>query len=57
MNPGEIPKCAVLLAAYNGIKWIDKQVDTLQNQNGVDVHLFVSVDLSNDGTTEWVRSL
>ena len=51
------PKCAVLLAAYNGMKWISAQVDSILNQSDVDVHVFISVDRSTDGTELWVKSL
>ena len=48
---------AVLLAAYNGISWIKEQVDSIFAQNAVDIDLYLSVDLSNDGTYEWCQSL
>lgn len=53
----EFPKIAVLLAAYNGMQWIDEQVETIFNQKYVDVTIFISVDLSTDGTYEWVKEL
>lgn len=40
----------VLLAAFNGQQWIGSQVDSILIQEGVDVHLFISVDLSTDDT-------
>jgi len=49
------PKVAVLLAAYNGMEWIGEQVDTILNQSGVDVTIFISVDLSTDGTYKWCK--
>lgn len=57
MQDKVIPKVAVLLAAYNGIKWLDEQVSSILNQLGVELDLFVSVDLSNDGTYEWFKSI
>ncbi|MGN5594071.1 glycosyltransferase [Stutzerimonas nitrititolerans] len=51
------PKVAVLLAAYNGMQWIEEQVSSVLNQQGVNVTLFVSVDLSTDGTDQWVQAL
>jgi len=51
------PKIAVLLAAYNGIQWIEEQVNTILNQSNVDVTIFMSVDLSTDGTYEWCQVL
>lgn len=49
------PKVAVLLAAYNGMQWIEEQVDSILKQDGVHVTIFVSVDLSSDGTYEWFK--
>ena len=51
------PKIAILLAAYNGMAWIKEQIDSINSQIAVDVDLFVSVDLSSDGTYEWCQSL
>jgi rhamnosyltransferase len=57
MSSDSIPKIAVLLAAYNGLKWLPDQVPTILNQRDVSVSLFVSVDRSNDGTEEWFDRL
>jgi len=57
MKTDNLPKVAVLLAAYNGMQWIDEQVDSILNQQGVAVTLFFSVDLSTDGTDQWVKNL
>ena len=59
MNTGQCStfKCAVLLAAYNGIQYIAEQVESIFQQINVDVMLFISVDLSTDGTLEWVTQL
>lgn len=45
-----IPRCAVLMAAYNGISWIDSQLESILLQANVSVTVFINVDLSNDGT-------
>lgn len=45
---------AVFLAAYNGVKWIDEQINSILNQSGVSVRIFVSVDLSEDGTNDYL---
>jgi len=47
------PKFAVLLAAYNGMAFIEEQVQSILEQKNVSVILFISVDLSSDGTYEW----
>lgn len=49
----DLPTVAVLLAAYNGMQWIDEQLATIQAQRGVCVHIFISCDPSADGTEEW----
>ena len=51
------PKIAVLLAAYNGMQWIEKQIETIVNQQSVELTIFISVDLSADGTYEWAEQL
>lgn len=48
---------AVLLAAYNGKEFIAEQIDSIFNQTGVDIQLFISIDLSSDGTYEWCKQL
>lgn len=50
-------RVAVLLAAYNGIQWLQEQVDSILSQQCVDVTLFVSVDVSSDGTERWFEEL
>jgi len=52
-----LPRVAVLLAAFEGMQWIKEQIDSILNQQGVKVTLFVSVDSSTDGTDQWVQSL
>ena len=52
-----LPKVAVLLAAYNGSLWLRPQLQSILSQNGVDVHVYVSVDSSNDGTEALVSEL
>jgi len=48
-------RVAVLLAAYNGKRWLTEQLASILNQTGVSVDVFFSVDLSDDGTYEWCR--
>lgn len=54
--PSTIPRVAVLLAAYNGMQWIEEQLATIQQQQGVRVHIVISVDPSTDGTEQWCSS-
>jgi len=53
----ECPSVAVLLAAYNGMKWIEEQIVSIFNQQGVNVKIFISVDVSDDRTNEWSQNL
>lgn len=49
-------KIAILLASYNGTKYIKEQVDSILNQKKVDVTIFVSDDLSTDKTLEYLQN-
>lgn len=51
------PQIAVCLAAYNGMRWLAQQISTILDQVDVDVTLYVSVDLSTDGTVDYVSRL
>jgi rhamnosyltransferase len=50
-------RVAVILAAYNGINWIEEQIQSILAQEEVQVTIFVSVDSSTDGTEDLVRIL
>jgi len=52
-----IPRIAVCLAVYNGTSWIAEQVQTILDQEGVLVTIFVSVDISTDGSESLVNQL
>ena len=45
------------MATYNGLDFIEQQVDSILRQRGVDVRLFIADDDSTDGTREWVHQL
>ena len=51
------PSIAVLLAAYNGMEWIEEQVASILSQKNTSIEIFISVDLSNDKTYEWCQNL
>ncbi|MEL0613798.1 glycosyltransferase [Marinomonas arenicola] len=53
----DLPNIAVLLAAYNGMEWIEEQVNSILAQKNVCVTIFISVDLSTDGTDIWANQL
>jgi rhamnosyltransferase len=48
------PSVVVCLAAFNGVRWLSEQLESILNQSGVTVTIFVSVDLSSDGTDLWI---
>jgi len=48
---------AVLLAAQNGSCWIEQQIFTILNQQEINVKIFISVDISNDGTYELCKKI
>ncbi|MCT7548139.1 glycosyltransferase [Aliarcobacter butzleri] len=50
-------KISVLLASYNGVKYIKEQIDSILNQKEVDVTIFISDDLSNDGTIQYLQDI
>ena len=54
MTKHKLPKVAVCLAAYNGIRYLPDQLNSIFEQTGVSVTLFVSVDKSSDGTETWI---
>lgn len=41
-------RVAVLMAVYNGTKYMDEQISSILGQSGVSVTVYVSVDLSDD---------
>lgn len=43
----------MLLAAYNGMAWIEAQLDSILKQTNFCVSVFISVDTSTDGTEAW----
>lgn len=51
--PVTTPRIAVLLAAYNGMQWIEEQLASILAQSAVQVTVHISVDASDDGTEAW----
>lgn len=51
------PNVAVLLATYNGEKYLFEQIDSLINQNEVDVDVYIHDDFSNDSTNDVIKKL
>lgn len=49
--------CAVLLAAYNGEEWIEEQIESILIQKNIDVHIYISLDISNDSTIKILNKI
>lgn len=49
-------RIAVLLATFNGRRWLPEQLGSILSQEGVDVQVFVLDDGSTDGTVEWIAA-
>lgn len=50
------PRVLVLLATYNGAKWIDEQLTSILAQEDIDVEVRISDDRSSDTTAEIIQS-
>lgn len=50
------PLVAVLMATFNGRLWIDAQIESILLQDGVTVDIYISDDLSSDGTSYLIES-
>ena len=48
-------KVAVLMASYNGITWLPDQIKSILNQLNVDISLFISDDISQDGSYRYLQ--
>jgi len=44
------PKFCILLATYNGEQYLDEQVQSIMDQDRVNIKIIASDDMSNDGT-------
>jgi len=52
----KFPKIAVLLAAYNGEKYISEQIDSILKQKDVLIDIYISDDASTDNTKQIIKS-
>ena len=48
-------KCLVLLATYNGEKYLKEQIDSIFAQEGVEIEIACSDDCSTDGTQDILK--
>ena len=56
-NGVTVPRFAVLMTVFNGRRWIAEQMDSILGQLDVQVTVFVSVDISLDGSEDWVEQM
>lgn len=49
-----LPKVAILLSTYNGEKFLEEQLRTLQHQKNIDATIYVRDDGSKDGTLDLI---
>jgi rhamnosyltransferase len=52
-----LPRVTVLLAAYNGEKWIEQQIRSILDQQSVAITLVISIDASTDATQALVSRI
>jgi len=52
-----LKKYCVILAAFNGVRFLHEQIDSILQQQGVEVRLVISVDRSTDGTEVLAKSI
>ena len=57
MNNKNKPKFAVLLAAFNGAQFIERQINSIISQKNVEVSIFVSIDMSIDKTEAIINKM
>ena len=48
-------KIDILLATYNGEKYVQEQIESILNQTYKNIHLIISDDVSTDGTREILK--
>lgn len=53
---GNIPKIWVLMSTYNGMAYIEEQIESIFSQKNCDVHLLVRDDGSTDATLDILKS-
>lgn len=55
MKQNPLPRVLVLLAAYNGEKYIKEQLESILAQRGVLVEIVISLDISTDNSFEFIK--
>ena len=50
-------KIAVLMATHNGARWLNEQLQSIIHQQGVDIAIYVSDDMSSDKTLDMIQQV
>jgi rhamnosyltransferase len=50
------PNVAILMATYNGEKFLQQQIDSILDQQDINLTVFISDDNSSDGTLELIEA-
>lgn len=53
----EEPLVGVMLAVFNGVRWLNEQIQTILHQKNVRVKIFISIDASSDGSEDFCLKL
>lgn len=53
----KVPTVYVLMAVFNGAEWLQTQVESIVNQKGVNLKVFISIDFSTDNSLEVCKDL
>ena len=56
MNSDNLPNIAVLMATFNGARFIEEQIKSITEQEGVNVNIYISDDLSRDKTVMLIKN-
>lgn len=51
------PKIAILLAAHNGMQYLEEQIQSILLQEKVEVTLFIGLDYSTDDSESWLQKI
>ena len=56
VNDKNMPKVLVLLASYNGKRWLAEQLESILAQEAVSICIHIADDASTDDTEQFIRS-
>ena len=57
MNECKSPRVAVVLAVYNSKEWLNEQLNSILQQEDVEISIFISIDPSTDGSEDLCQQL